>query len=389
MAPKLRATRRWGAIGGSDLDQWGLTDMGSNDLQELRDFCRQFSADPAVAALLARSEALPRVGACTLEYPVRIKLPDAHSVHLAWPAIGADVDVVFLVHPAALPARVRDRISAGPAEFVVVSAATDIPAAWSELDPARVEAARLRSLHAGLSSLGLEVPEIASPVEASGSVVVGVVGPEESDRQRVREQVAAAGFALGQGVHVDVVVAVAPAGGWRKADYPNLDKAFVQVGRLIITAPIPSGVCPEAVLTAEQEIPHVIDTVVKNPPLAPLPAVNPLSWERSVARLEQLQRAQQLQRVENGGPDDLSIPWGVLALVLADALVITILSYVGLSRVVASGFALAVAVLVGLVRGWVQLRDRLQAWRRTRARLVSATASGPGAWVRRKLATQV
>ncbi|QGU01129.1 hypothetical protein CKALI_01145 [Corynebacterium kalinowskii] len=331
--------------------------MGESALQRMRAHAMQFRSDPAVCALIERSREVPRVGACTLEVPLSITLSDAHSVHLTWPAIGVDVDVIFLVHDGPLDAKTRDRIAVGPAEFVVVPAVTDIPMAWDALDPERLELARARSLWQGLAGLGLQPPEM--PELTAGQCSAVVIGPEEDDRLRVAALLAAAGIVVESGFGADVVVAVAPKRGWDPQDYPRLEAAFARVGRMVITAPLPRSVCGEAVVASEEEAVAEVRRQAQLPPLAPLPEVNPAAWERCAHRLER-----QLL---------------VARPALIDALVITFLVGVGLIRVLPVGVAVVLALLLGVLR-----LVRAQLAGEPLLRLSGARSRG--VWLRRKMA---
>lgn len=342
--------------------QWGLDlkaggFMTITALQRIREHADKHAADPAVRALLDRSREVPRVGACTLDAPVAIALNDAHSVHLTWPAIGVDVDVIFLVHAGPLDAKTRDRMAAGPAEFVVVAAAADIPHAWETLDPERLDRARARSLWQGLAGLGLNPPELPDPSLEEISAVV--IGPDEADRRRVAAKLIQDGIRVDSGLGADVVVAVAPKRGWEPEDYPRLSAAFAQVGRMVVTAPLPRSVCGEAVRVREGEVGAEVRRQAQLPPLAPLPDAQPAAWERCAHRLE--------RQALGARP------------ALLDALVITIVLSVGLIRVLPVTIAVVLAVIVGGVRLW-------------RARVVgapllwSARPRSRGLWLRRKMA---
>ncbi|MEJ5998155.1 hypothetical protein [Corynebacterium sp. H130] len=304
-------------------------------------------------ALIDRSQDTPRVGACTLHAPVSIELADAHSVALSWPAIGVDVDVIFLVHDGPLDARIRDRMAAGPAEFLVVPTAGDIAQAWSDFDPGRLERARMKSLWHGLASLGLEPP--ALPVQSGrGPASVCVISPRQGDRSRVADILNQAGYVCSASDAADIVVAVAPMGGWRKEDVEPLAEAFAKVGRLVSTAPLPVGQGIEAVVAAEEGVVAAVQRCLERPPLFPLPAVNPSAWERGAMRLER------------GTLSERS---------LGELLVITIVLGVGLTRLFPVGIAVLIAVILGAVRLWSRCRSK------------GSRTPAASIWLRRKLAT--
>ncbi|QTH59653.1 hypothetical protein J5O04_00420 [Corynebacterium hindlerae] len=333
----------------------------------MRAIAARHDSRPEVAAALRRSREIPRVGACTLEVSLPIELPDAHSVQLTWPAIGVDVDVIFLVHDGPLSARVRDRIAAGPAEFVLVPRAAEIAAAWESLDPEVIERARARSLWQALAALGIAVPAAQSSGEKAASCSVSVVGPVAEDRERVAMQLHDAGFTLVASPAADVVVAVAPTTGWGAADFTQLDCVFAQVGRVVATAPVPRQVCPEVWVVTEENLTDAVSRCVALPPLAPLPTAVPGAWEKGAARLERV-----------GGHAGWVAP-------LSDALVITAITFVGFSRLIQVELAMIFAVIVGTIRAWVRLRVGGGA----SSAVGAPRDSRPGAWVRRKLAGQV
>lgn len=327
-------------------------------LDALRELARQHDQDPAVRALLRRCGERPRVGACTLDSPVHISLPDSHAVQVLWPAIGVDVDVVFLVHDGPLSARIRNRMAAGPAEFVVVRSVAEIPVAWNGLDPDLLERARARALWHGLMGLGISLPALSEP---STPCRVCVLGPDPEDRRRVRGLIEAAGFSIDNSAGADVVVAVAPAAGWSPQDYPMLKEGFHLIGRMIVTAALPSGVCPEARCSAEAELARAVWQSMSDPPLAPLPDRQESAWERSAARLAQARASRRP-----------SLPTGVAG---ADALVITIMVVLGLAKLLPVGLAVIVAVVVGCLRLWVRLRS-----------VAPDSVPSSSQWLRRKMA---
>lgn len=354
--------------------QWGLTTEKSNgghmvvaELQSLRAVARAHAHRPDVAQLLRRSEEAPRVGACTIHTPVLVDLPDTRRVHLRWPAIGVDVDVIFLVHDGPLTAKMRDRIAAGPAEFIIVAHPQDIPQAWEAVNPAQLAAARVRSLRAGLVAKGI-IPRRMGKGRLGMSLSVGVVGPDAVARERVTGLLQAAGVAVQRGPMVDVVVAVAPPQGWQPSDGANLEQAFAQVGRMVATAPLPAGVCPDALVVPESEVVAAVVKRLSTPPLAPLPTPNPALWERCAVRLER--------------PITGAIHRRDLAMGLADSLVITMTAYLGLVRILGVELGMCVAIGLGALRMWVRLGGALPGkWRGGPRR-----GKGPSEWVRRKLA---
>lgn len=327
--------------------------MGESGLAAIRSFAREHIDDVRVRALLERSHELPRVGSCTLEEPLVIDVPDARAVQVAWPAIGVDVDVVFLVHDGAVGAHIRDRIAAGPAAFLVVQSVSEIPTAWSLLDPDVLERARARSLWQGLASAGYDPPNL--PIcTAKGRAGVCVISPDEPDRVRVARGLEAADFHIVKGSEADIVVAVAPHRGWQRGDVAQLRHALSKVGRVVVTAPLPRGWCPEAVVAAESELVGAVRRRLAGPPVVPLPEINKGAWERCVARLDR-----HAPHAKGG---------------LIDALVITILVFVGLLRMMPMGVAVFVAVLIGVLRLWA------------RRHVIFSRSPEAGAWLRRKLA---
>lgn len=250
-------------------------------------------AGMAVRAVLATLTGPPRIGVCTLDAPVPVVVPGARMVRVAWPAVGSGADLVVLIHPGAVPGRVRSRMRWGPQGFRRVP---DRAAAERvEIGTVELLEVRTRLLHGELRALAARFPELSALLPdptVPGTPVprVAVIGPDPELVAGVRAGLAAR-FTVLDSAEVDVVVAVAGAPGFTLADAPAVRDAWQRVGRLVVTAPLPSGVCPAAVPAGPDLVVTVAALAARPAGMSP-PVVPESRWRQVLERLERRDRAE-------------------------------------------------------------------------------------------------
>lgn len=315
----------------------------------------------------------PRVGACATDRDVPISLPGTLSVTVRWPTECAGADVIFLVHPGPLSARMRQRMQAGPAHFLRVASVDDIEQAWVSLDASAIAAARARHLIGTLCGLVGEFPELGSLIDALRSdlarmdpvhverPVIAVVGVDPGlpqERFDVR---------IGPTPEADAVVASPGVAGWSEAQIESLRMALRHVGAVVTTAPIPG--LPEVKVVPEDRLESELGALVGAVAMSALPSASIALWERTACRMA---ATHSLQYRQLAGGEAVAIciqaglrpPKVISATFAVDLLVITCVAYGVLSRVV-FGVALVglVAALVA-IRAWALWHKRRLHWAR-------------------------
>lgn len=346
-------------------------------------------AGMAVRALLSTLTGPPRIGVCTLDVPVQVVIPGARMVRVVWPAVGSGADVVVLIHRGAVSGRVRSRMHWGPQGFRRVPDRAS--AERVEVGTAELLGVRTRLLHGELRALAVRFPEVSvllPDTVAPGPPVlrVAVIGPDPALVAEVRAGLAGRMSVL-DSAEVDVVVAVAGGPGFTLDDAPVLRDAWQRVGRLVVTAPVPPGVCPAAV-PAGPDLAETVRVVAGRPAGAELPAVPEPRWRQVVERLERRtgEEVRQvrvrgdraaLRRMAGGEVPAEPGPPRVALLVAASAVVATAVLRPELVPVVA---AAGVVQLLGVRRR--ALGDWWEA--ASRSAVVDRTGAGvgPRAWLR-------
>lgn len=249
------------------------------------------AAGMAVRELLTELTGPPRIGVCTVDAPVDVVVPRAVMVRTYWPAVGSGTDVVLLLHPGAVPGRLRSRMRIGPQSFVHIENKEQAEN-FTLTDPELAEI-RARQLGCELRALAMRFPELGELIpdrEQSGvpQPRAAVIGP---DAPRVAEIKAR----LEPHVHVvdsadvDVVVAVPGARGFMLIDAPTIQDAWQRVGRLVVLSPLPAGVCPQAV-PAGRDLVATIKRLAAMPAGAGVPTVSAGRWIHALERIEGKQR---------------------------------------------------------------------------------------------------
>lgn len=354
-------------------------------------------------AVLAQLTRPVRVGACTLRASLSVALPGTLTADVTWPAGCGSADVVFLVHPGPVSARMQDRINAGPAHFVLVPTPEDIPAAWAALRADTLALARARHLEGQLRGLALTAPQLSPLIDALAADRTALASNVRKFRPRVSVLGALpAGTELGevevvswQQPAVDVVIAIRPPSGWSTAQVQELTRAWQTVGRMIeVTGASISVPCvPGAEVVRAAELATAIGRACATPALASLPEPQLGLWERTAARWEATQCVQLRSSWERDplaacASAGIRAPMQWTATFAAELVVITGLSWLMLSRAL-DGVALmmAVAAVVG-VRGVVKQQQLRKNW--ARGELTAGLPALPGdaraTWVRREMA---
>lgn len=362
-------------------------------------------ARACVQAVLAQATGPLRVGLCLLSGEP-VAGVDPQLVPVRWPVVCTGVDVVVLVHPGELGARMRARMAAGPMFFAQCRSLEEVSGLVERLrsaPDAGVVAARWRLTVGELEVVAARFPEVAGslrecmaecgplergPVEhgeqeqvaVKQAPVIAVIGPDAATREPVAQRLAESWrVADAPRPTVDAVVVVAPSGGWSAADAAPIADAFAQVGRVVCVGELPTaappGVCAAPLEALEEEL----RGVVARPPAAVVPAPEYLRWMGAAERADQ--RARERLRLELGGArrlvgrryaavrerlEQLCEVYGIAvpsarppARVFAQVLLVAIAGGVGVFRVVALlagvGAAAVCAVGCGVVCGGVRL----------------------------------
>ncbi|MDU0479130.1 hypothetical protein QVA66_07740 [Staphylococcus chromogenes] len=360
-----------------------------------------------IEAILAQLSLPPRVGACSLHASVAVQLSGTQSVEVSWPAECGGADVVFLVHSGPISARMRQRMQDGPAHFVVVADASEIPVGFAALPGQVIAQARARHVQGQLAALGQPqltplIDALARDIIALGEGVdklrplqVGVVGTLPPGIDLGRAVVVA-----GQHPEVDAVVAVRPARGWTPHQIEQLRAVLAAVGRLVELAPcaVPLAL-PGAVLATPDTLAEVLVRHCAKPPVTELPAPQLATWERIAARMESTHSLQRVAGLE-ANPVAACKTMGVVAPMqwtanfAIELLVITTLAWVALSRVLGGLPLLCAVVGLVIVRAWVKQQQLRVAWARGEIRSRAVAGQLPGRdpramWLRKTMAELV
>lgn len=246
--------------------------------------------DPAACAVLRVLKELtgpPRIGVCTLDAAVDISIPGAVMVRTTWPAIGSGADVVLLVHPGELNGRVRSRMRLGPQLFIHIEDKEKLPN--FTVDIPQLIRVRERLLIGELQALSWHFPQLAACVapparELAPRPRIAVIGPDAQVVAQLRACLSPH-VDLSDSAAVDVVVAVSGSQGFLLVDAPILQDAWQRVGRLVVTSPLPPGICPHAIVSG----PDLLNTVLRVAEL-PIQGDHPQvpggRWDQVVARWE-------------------------------------------------------------------------------------------------------
>ncbi len=384
----------------------------------------------------------PRIGACSLEAPVPLPASwsepaDVREVTVHWPVTTPGVDVVLIVHSGATPPRVRSRMLAGPALFIQVDGLDDAAARRlaDTLTPSRLVAVRTRLLAGELRALATRHPGLAEDLRriadlaiapASPTARVAVIGPDAVRRDAVTRHLRRTlpGIEIVGHGDVEAVVAVAPERGWGATDVPTLDDATRRVGRLVSTAPLPTGV--DGHRATEGQLTEVLAAVLDRPRVMAPPEPRTGAWWRAAERLEQrrrrdleldLQAAVALARDDGPaavgrlhaldrrlGGGFIDAPGRDMVLEpLAQSAPLALLAALAVGRLlwpVHPMAAVGAGAAVGMVLGWRRWRrarrGRWTAWATEQAGLLrqgylrgqgaGGAPAGPQAWLRRALA---
>ncbi|MFC6146717.1 hypothetical protein [Corynebacterium nasicanis] len=310
----------------------------------------------------------PRVGACTLAGPVPLPPWPVREVTVTWPGLAAGVDIVVFLHPGPLPAAVRSRLQAGPPAVLVLPALPEVMPELPLID------ARVPLLAGELRALAARHPAVAP-------ALLDIAGPAPAPRPRPRVavisphpvEVALPGCEIVSGdPHVDVVLAVAPPGGWSPADHPTLRDAARRAGRLVSTAPLPADV-PGTLVPAGESWSRACQRALRRPPTLPDP--RPGTWLRAIDLLE---------RRRPGDPGQPPVFWEVIA----QALVFGALAGLAAAQV-GPAVGVGAALTVGGMRWWTGRREARRAWLREENARLRAVPRAPTRWVRRQLAKEM
>ncbi|MDO5511246.1 hypothetical protein [Corynebacterium sp.] len=321
----------------------------------------------ALRRILLELTGPPRVGACTLDGPVPLPGWPVREVCVRWPVLTPGADIVVLIHPGPLTAALRSRIAAGPQVILVVP---ELPARCPELPlidaRSRLLAGELRALASRHPAVAGELLAIAGPdLPARGVPRVAVIGPGSP-------VVELPGCEVVNDPHVDVVLAVAPPGGWNAADHPTLRDAARRCGRLVSTAPLPADV-PGQVLRSGQSELDAVWSALRRPVAVPEP--RPGTWLRAADHLERR------RPVTPGSPP---VFWEVTAQAVALGAV------AGLAAAqTAPAVGVAAAVTVGGMRWWTGRREARRAWLREETARLRTRPSAPAAWLRRQVSEEL
>ncbi len=336
----------------------------------------------------------PRLGACTLDAPVPLPAWPVREVTVRWPVTTTAVDAVLLIHPGPLPAAVRARLTAGPQHFHVLPVLPADPPEVPLVDVrARLLAGELHALAARHPAVARELRGIAGPaVLTRPRPRVAVIGPEPAEVDLPGMEIVTAD------PHVDVVLAVAPSGGWRAADHPTLRDAARRAGRLVSTAPLPADVLGTVVLPGQSPA-AAVRHALSLP--AALPAPRPGAWLRAADQLERRRRLlldvvphtdlPALARRHGLSPAAPPPPWEVLtqALFLATVAALTLgraLWFLGPVPGLLAGTA--AGLLAGGMRWRTGRREAQRRWIRQETTRILRTPPAEAAWLRRQLAKE-
>lgn len=356
----------------------------------------------------------PRVVVCTFAAVLPVELPGTIPVHAPWPVLRSGVDLCFLIHPGPLPARARARIASGPLAFLHLHDAAGVSA---DMIPGKLLLdARARVLRGELEALARRHPPAAVELRALAELGPGppvrelgrvaVIGPDAGRREAVRALLG--DFEVRDAADVDVVVAVAPESGWGAADVGTLRDAFERVGRMLSTAPMPSGGPEVVVARAGEELPGLVKRLLAQPAVAPTPELLPVGGRRALAVLRQRERqrfefelsqcTQTSQLAELARNHHLgSLPGrGVRALV--EPLTFALVAAVAVARL---GWPLSpvLGMVAGTLAGGMSVVLRWRAGERRRVRelagelrqrwglpdITSGESDTPSGWIRREL----
>lgn len=354
-----------------------------------------------------------RVGACTVAES--LELPDLGPgwlpVAVSWPVLTHAVDVVLVGWSATVDkgsivdAKARARMRGIHAESAVyfhvveeeVLRGADVGAlreVVEGIDPARIEQVRLLRLAREVAALRQRFPHAGLPacefLPAPVPLRVSVISPDK----RCRGSWVARARELGEMVSplspVDVIIAVAPATGWRSADKEVLKEAVARAGIVFVTARLPSSWQLPHVLLEEsysaKDLYDVVDQVLKaKTPVLRAASVSPLSESGQAVGVAKHHMLLRRRKVLVSLPErhlrhlarSLEIPrsWRTGVVEACMSVVVAGVVAGGLIRV---GVWPAVAIVVGAVLAGVRL---MQAKRVRRTQLAAEIAGELGARV--------